>query len=146
MEGNAPNLETVETTNSRLAGQSTARSIGPRSVMGDPCRRGTDRPRQPDGSATTFVSPSAGANEPAVRFGGGKAMSKEAMDDLVVLLPGITGSVLQRDGRDVWNLSARTIWSTVVSRGDSIRSLRLDGDDPTAAVAPDGSCGRTWQE
>ena len=29
-------------------------------------------------------------------------MAKQPMGDVVVLLPGILGSVLQRDGKDVW--------------------------------------------
>ena len=37
-------------------------------------------------------------------------MPKETMDDLIVILPGISGSVLTRNGNDVWNLSAGTIW------------------------------------
>src|SRR5512135_1216341 len=64
--------------------------------------------------------------------------SKAEMTDLVVMLPGITGSVLQRGGKDVWNLSARAGWSVAASLGGSIRSLRLEGDDPDAADAPDG--------
>ena len=64
--------------------------------------------------------------------------SKAEMTDLVVMLPGITGSVLQRGGRDVWNLSARAGWSVAASLGGSIRSLRLEGDDPDADDAPDG--------
>jgi pimeloyl-ACP methyl ester carboxylesterase len=66
-------------------------------------------------------------------------MSKATMDDLVVVLPGITGSILSKGGVDVWNLSARTAWSAAVSRGGSIRSLRLENDnDPDADLAPDG--------
>ena len=33
-------------------------------------------------------------------------MAKQPMGDVVVLLPGILGSVLQRDGKDVWAPSA----------------------------------------
>ena len=29
-------------------------------------------------------------------------MAKQPLGDVVVLLPGILGSVLQRDGKDVW--------------------------------------------
>ena len=65
-------------------------------------------------------------------------MSAATMDDLVVLIPGITGSVLSRDGRDLWNLSARTVWRTVISLGDTIRSLRPEYDDLDADAAPDG--------
>ncbi len=65
-------------------------------------------------------------------------MPKNTMDDLIVLLPGITGSVLSRESQDLWNLSARTLWSTAVSLGASIRSLVLKDDDLGADVAPDG--------
>lgn len=53
--------------------------------------------------------------------------------DVVVLLPGITGSVLARDGKDVWSTSAGSIWRAVRSRGGSISGLELD-----AAGAGDG--------
>ncbi|HYV00992.1 MAG TPA: hypothetical protein VEM93_01425 [Actinomycetota bacterium] len=33
-------------------------------------------------------------------------MAKSPMRDVVVILPGITGSVLQKDGKDVWAFSA----------------------------------------
>ena len=33
-------------------------------------------------------------------------MAKEPLGDVVVLLPGILGSVLTRDGKDVWAPSA----------------------------------------
>jgi len=65
-------------------------------------------------------------------------MPKETMDDLIVILPGISGSVLTRNGNDVWNLSAGTIWSTALSLGRSIRSLVLKNDDLSADLAPDG--------
>ena len=66
-------------------------------------------------------------------------MSRAAMNDLVVILPGVTGSVLQRNGRDVWNVSARAIWSLAASLGGSVRALRLEADpDLDADVAPDG--------
>ena len=65
-------------------------------------------------------------------------MPKETMDDLIVILPGISGSVLTRNGNDVWNLSAGTIWSTALSPGRSIRSLVLKNDDLSADLAPDG--------
>ena len=40
-------------------------------------------------------------------------MAKKVMRDVVVVLPGITGSVLQKDGKDVWNVTsgwARRLW------------------------------------
>jgi pimeloyl-ACP methyl ester carboxylesterase len=51
-----------------------------------------------------------------------------AFKDVVVLLPGITGSVLARDGREVWSPTAGSIWRALTSFGGSIRDLELDGD------------------
>ena len=56
-------------------------------------------------------------------------MAKEPMGDVVVLLPGILGSVLTRDGKDVWAPSPGGIGRALWSLGRSIRSLEL-GDDP----------------
>ncbi len=65
-------------------------------------------------------------------------MSKAMMNDLLVILPGTTGSVLRRDGKDVWNASWRALWSAARSLGGSIQSLRLGADDLDADEAPDG--------
>ena len=35
----------------------------------------------------------------------GGPVPRKAMRDVVVCIPGITGSVLRKDGRDVWNIS-----------------------------------------
>jgi hypothetical protein len=51
------------------------------------------------------------------------------MRDVVVCLPGITGSVLQKDGRDVWNISGGALISALTTLGHSISDLKLD-DDP----------------
>jgi hypothetical protein len=58
------------------------------------------------------------------------------MRDLIVLLPGITGSVLQKDGHDIWALSGSALWNTLTSLGDSLQSLRLPKHEP-AQVPPD---------
>ena len=50
--------------------------------------------------------------------------------DMVVVLPGITGSVLEKDGKEIWGLSGTSIWSIIKTRGDSIREgLTMKGDD-----------------
>jgi len=54
---------------------------------------------------------------------------------MVILLPGITGSVLQKDGKDVWAISGQAAWGWLTSRGDSLRDLLLSGDDPGRIVA-----------
>jgi len=52
------------------------------------------------------------------------------MRDLVVVLPGITGSVLTKDGGDLWAPSGEALWQYVVSRGRSLDALRLPPHDP----------------
>lgn len=63
---------------------------------------------------------------------------KHALDDLVVVLPGIMGSTLRdRDGREVWGTSLGSIVKGVLTRGKAIKRLELPdgiGDEP----APDG--------
>jgi hypothetical protein len=54
---------------------------------------------------------------------------------MVVLLPGITGSVLQKDGKDVWAISGQAAWGWLRSLGDSLQDLALVGDDPGGIVA-----------
>ena len=59
--------------------------------------------------------------------------------DLVVVLPGISGSVLSKDGKEVWGASTAAIWKVVTSGGDSIRSLAIKGvDDPSLDDLGDG--------
>ncbi|MGZ8603256.1 MAG: lipase/acyltransferase domain-containing protein [Actinomycetota bacterium] len=50
------------------------------------------------------------------------------MDDVVVLLPGITGSVLRKDGKDVWAMSPGAVLRAVLSLGESITDLELKDD------------------
>lgn len=50
--------------------------------------------------------------------------------DLVILLPGITGSVLaNKAGKEVWAPSGGAIWRAITSLGGSIEGLELAGDD-----------------
>lgn len=60
------------------------------------------------------------------------------MGDVVVLLPGILGSVLQRDGKDVWAISKGAALRGVLSLGKSVKSLALSDDDPGKADLGDG--------
>lgn len=64
--------------------------------------------------------------------------NKIAMRDVVVILPGITCSILQKEGKDLWAISGQAIWEAVSSLGDSLQQLRLEGDDPYADYAEDG--------
>jgi pimeloyl-ACP methyl ester carboxylesterase len=60
------------------------------------------------------------------------------MPDVIVLLPGITGSVLSNaNGKEVWSLSVGAIWRLIGSRGGSIEDLKLAADgDPGGVTAP----------
>ncbi|WP_202804263.1 lecithin--cholesterol acyltransferase [Pleurocapsa sp. PCC 7319] len=60
------------------------------------------------------------------------------MKDMVVILPGIMGSILQKDGKDLWNVSGQAIWQVVRSLGDRLGDLKLEGDDPEGGNLDDG--------
>ena len=62
----------------------------------------------------------------------------DPMKDLVVLIPGIGGSVLQRDGHDIWAFSAGAALRGVLSLGESVKRLELHGDDAVASDLGDG--------
>ena len=57
-------------------------------------------------------------------------MAKVRMRDIVVLLPGITGSVLQKDGKDIWAISDQTIWRALTSLGSARQHVTLGDDNP----------------
>ncbi len=63
---------------------------------------------------------------------------KTKMKDMVVILPGITGSVLQKDNQDVWSMSGQAIWKTLTTLGENIQCLKIDQDDPEAESLGDG--------
>src|SRR5262245_18234461 len=82
-------------------------------------------------TATGFVA------SRTVLYGGTESHHK--MRDVIVLLPGIRGSVLQKDGRDLCVLSGGTIARSLRTRGASLAtSLRLAGDAPDASNLDDG--------
>ena len=49
--------------------------------------------------------------------------------DLIVLLPGITGSVLQKDKKDVWALTTGSVAGALATLGQNLQGLELQ-DDP----------------
>ncbi len=51
------------------------------------------------------------------------------MRHLLIFLPGITGSVLQKDGRDVWALSGQGLWEYVRTLGQSLNTLLIAQED-----------------
>ncbi len=62
---------------------------------------------------------------------------KIPMKDMVVILPGITGSVLQKDGKDLWAVSGQAIWQ-ILRNPDKFQYLKLVQDDPEAESLGDG--------
>jgi pimeloyl-ACP methyl ester carboxylesterase len=65
-------------------------------------------------------------------------MPKIPMKDMVVILPGILGSVLQKDGRDLWAVSGQAIGQVLRNSEEAVRRLRLSQDDPNAEILDDG--------
>jgi Lecithin:cholesterol acyltransferase len=65
-------------------------------------------------------------------------MKKAPMKDMIVILPGILGSVLQKDGKDLWAVSGQAIWQVVTQSGDTLRKLKLLQDDPVEDSLGDG--------
>ncbi|MFH8701620.1 esterase/lipase family protein [Streptomyces chartreusis] len=62
-----------------------------------------------------------------------------AMNDVVVLLPGISGSVLKIGDDAVWGMSAGVFGRALASNGGSIRRLAMSGtDDPGQEYLDDG--------
>ncbi|NJM45893.1 MAG: lecithin--cholesterol acyltransferase [Alkalinema sp. RU_4_3] len=64
--------------------------------------------------------------------------SKIPMGDMVVILPGIMGSVLQKDGKDLWAISGTALWDGLLDREGFAERLQLKEDDPIAADLGDG--------
>lgn len=65
-------------------------------------------------------------------------MAREPMPDVIVILPGILGSVLEKDGKEVWNLSPGAMLRGILSLGRSVQSLTMSGDDPEQDDLGDG--------
>ncbi|HSO06621.1 MAG TPA: hypothetical protein VLW45_05255 [Pelomicrobium sp.] len=66
-------------------------------------------------------------------------MPRYKMPDVVVLLPGITGSVLKKNGKVVWGFSAATIAKALFTLGGGMeRDLALPHDDPAVDDLGDG--------
>lgn len=60
------------------------------------------------------------------------------MPDVLVVIPGILGSVLRRNGREVWGLSAAAGMHALGSLGGSVRDLALSGEDSDPTGFSDG--------
>ncbi|MEL6471618.1 MAG: lecithin--cholesterol acyltransferase [Cyanobacteria bacterium J06623_4] len=60
------------------------------------------------------------------------------MKDMVIVLPGILGSVLQKEGKDLWAPSGQSILNLVARSQRTMASLALGFDDPTLDDLGDG--------
>jgi Lecithin:cholesterol acyltransferase len=65
-------------------------------------------------------------------------MAHKPMSDVIVLLPGILGSVLSKGGKDVWGISAGTISSALWSLGDNIKDLAIPANSVDRPDYDDG--------
>jgi pimeloyl-ACP methyl ester carboxylesterase len=65
-------------------------------------------------------------------------MPREPMPDVVVMLPGILGSALSKNGRDVWAVSGGAALRALMSLGSSLDDLRLADDPPDVDDLGDG--------
>lgn len=61
-----------------------------------------------------------------------------AMPHLIVVLPGITGSVLRKDGKDLWAPSAQGILGAIGTLGKNLQSLKLTQDPSDIDDLEDG--------
>jgi pimeloyl-ACP methyl ester carboxylesterase len=64
--------------------------------------------------------------------------NKALMKDLIIILPGILGSALQKDGKDLWAVSGQAVWQILTHSGEAVRNLKLSQDDPEAESLGDG--------
>ncbi|MDZ8257005.1 lipase/acyltransferase domain-containing protein [Nostoc sp. ChiQUE01b] len=64
--------------------------------------------------------------------------NKAPMKDIIVILPGILGSVLQKDGKDLWAVSGQAIWQVLTNFSNTIHNLKLGQDDANAESLGDG--------
>ena len=64
-------------------------------------------------------------------------MARRSMDDLIIILPGIMGSVLTKHGQDLWAPSLDAV-ARLRQRETLLRDLLLDGDDPDREMLDDG--------
>src|SRR5436309_12067703 len=65
-------------------------------------------------------------------------MTQRRLRDIVIILPGILGSVLQKNGRDLWAISGQALGPALASLGGSLQDLQLQGDDPDIDDLGDG--------
>jgi hypothetical protein len=65
-------------------------------------------------------------------------MRKLEIDDVIILLPGVTGSALRKDGKDVWAPTGGAVTRALFSLGGNIKALQLGEDSPDKEDLGDG--------
>jgi len=65
-------------------------------------------------------------------------INKAPMKDLIIILPGVLGSVSQKDGKDLWAVSGQALWQVLTKSGETIHNLKLAQDDPNTESLGDG--------
>jgi hypothetical protein len=61
-----------------------------------------------------------------------------AFPDVVVLIPGVSGSALAKNGQEIWSTSGGALWRAMTSGGGTIRQLAMGEDDPSVDDLGDG--------
>jgi len=61
-------------------------------------------------------------------------VARRRFGDVIVVLPGITGSVLRRDDKDVWAVSPGAAFQALLALGRSVKELTLDNDDEVDGI------------
>jgi len=64
--------------------------------------------------------------------------NKAPLKDLVVILPGILGSVLQKDGKNLWAVSGQAVGQIFTNSEQTFQNVKLGQDDPEAESLGDG--------
>lgn len=65
---------------------------------------------------------------PGAQYGRQIFSGPPSIDDVVVVVPGIQGTQLLKDGKPVWALSGKALWTGLLSLGNSVRDLALPAD------------------
>ena len=65
-------------------------------------------------------------------------MNRTPTKDMIVILPGILGSVLQKDGKDLWAVSKQSIWKALTNHKQALEDLTLYGDNAEGTSLDDG--------
>jgi pimeloyl-ACP methyl ester carboxylesterase len=59
-------------------------------------------------------------------------MKKHRLRHIIVIIPGISGSVLKKDGKDLWAFSTRAVSTALFERSDYLEALKLTAEDDPA--------------